>query len=184
MIVGFSPDEVDLERQAWRFNTDDIVCDVIPLEGSIEASLAMSSEGNMIAAMGKYVYASGDGLRQIPPPKPKDYPQRIYFSPNGRYILSVKESTKARYLQAYRANNDFSTLESCGSHSLKGYIMDLNILFHDTAPIFAVTYTTMSPYSGSMGGESLIAVISKEELQFHHISGTSSIDQPIKSNHA
>ncbi len=57
------------------------------------------------------------------------------------------------------------------------HIMDLNILFHDTAPIFAVTYTTMSPYSGSMGGESLIAVISKEKLQFHHISGMFSIDQ-------
>ena len=65
---------MDLERQAWCFNTDDIVCDVIRLEGSIEASLAISSEGNMIAAMGKYVYASGDGLRQILPPKPKDYP--------------------------------------------------------------------------------------------------------------
>ena len=175
---------MDLERQAWCFNTDDIVRDVIPLEGSIEASLAISSEGNMIAAMGKYVYASGDGMRQISPPKPKDYPQRVYFSPNGRYILSVEEQVKARYLQAYRTNHDFSTLESCGSHRLKGYIMDLNILFHDTAPFFAVTYTTMSPYSGSMGGESLVAVISKEELQFHHISGRSSIDQPLKSSHA
>ena len=96
----------------------------------------------------------------------------------------MEETVKARYLQAYRSNDDFSTLESCGSHRLKGYIMDLDILFHNTAPIFAVTYTTMSPYSGSMGGESLVAVISKEELQFHHISGTSSIDQPLKSSHA
>ena len=175
---------MDLERQAWCFNTDDIVLDVIRLEGSIEASLAISSEGNMIAAMGKYVYASGDGLRQISPPKPKDYPQRVYFSPNGRYILSVEEKVKARYLQAYRINDDFSTLETCGSHRLKGYIMDLNILFHDTAPIFALTYTTMSPYSGSMDGESLVAVISKEELQFHHISGTSSIPQSLKPSHA
>lgn len=175
---------MDLERKAWCFNTDDIVCDVIPLKGSIEASLAISSEGNMIAAMGKYIHASGDGLRQISSPKPKDYPQRVYFSPNGRYSLIVEETVKARYLQAYRTNDDLSTLESCGSHRLKGYIMDLNILFHDTAPIFAVTYTTMSPYSGSMGGESLVAVISKEELQFHHISGTSGIDQPLMSSHA
>ena len=167
---------MNLEKQAWYFNTDDIVCDLIPLEGSMEASLAISNEGNMIAAMGKYLYASGDGLRQISSPKPKDYPQRVYFSPNGRYVLSVEETAKARYLQAYRTGDDFSKVEFCGSHRLKGYIMDLNIVFLDSAPIFAVTYTKMSPYSGSMEGESLVMVISKEELHFHQISGTSSID--------
>ena len=167
---------MDLEKQAWYFNTDDIVRDLILLEGSMEASLAISGEGNMIAAMGKYLYASGDGLRQISSPKPKNYPQRVYLSPNGRYVLSVEETVKARYLQAYRTSDDFLTMDFCGSHRLKGYIMDLNIVFHDSAPIFAVTYTTMSPYSGSMGGESLVAVISKEELRVHQISGTSTID--------
>ena len=168
---------MNLERQAWCFNTDDIVYDLIPLEGSVEASLAMSSEGNMIAAVGKYIHASDDGLRQISPPKQNGYPQRVFFSPNGRYILTVEEKREARILQSLRTNDDFSTLEPCGYHRLDGYIMDLNILFHDTAPIFALTYTTMSPYSGSMGGESLIAVISKKELRFHYISGTLSVDQ-------
>lgn len=168
---------MDLERQAWRFNTDDIVRDFIPLEGSIEAGLSVSSEGNMIAAMGKYIHASDDGLRLILPPKQKGCPQRIYFSPNGRYILSVEEKSETRLLQAHKVSSDYSTLELCGSRRLKGYVMDLNMLFHDTAPIFALTYTKMSPYSGSMIGESLIAVVCKEELQLHHISGMFSIDQ-------
>lgn len=173
---GSSPDKINLELLTWCFNTNDTVRNLIELGGSTEAGLAISSEGNMIAAMGKYVHASDDGLRQISPSKQEGYPQRVYFSPDGSYILTVEEKNEARLIQAHRTNDDFSTLESCGSHRLNGYIMDLNIIFHDTAPVFAVTYTKMSLYSGSMGGESLIAVISKEKLQIHHISGMFSID--------
>lgn len=159
--------------QVWRFSTGDLVFHQIPLEGSIEASLAISSEGNLIAALSKYIYSSEDGLRQIHSPKEKGHPQEVHLSPKGRYIVTVEEKSEQRLIQAYKISDEFSTLESCGSYQLEGYVMDLNITFHHTAPIFALSYSKISPYSGSVCGETMIAVISEQEVQVETISGTS-----------
>lgn len=77
--------------------------------------MATSSEGNVIAAMGKFLYASDDALRQIPPPnKQKGHPQQAYLSPHGRFILTIEEKSEGRLLQAYSIDEGFRGIETYG----------------------------------------------------------------------
>ena len=142
--MQISPDTIILERRAWRFNTEDSFCDQIvgasggnffsstlpqllpeknciltlnlqQLEESDETNIAASSKGNVIAVMGKFLYASDDALRQIPPPnKQKGHPQQAYLSPHGRFILTIEEKSEQRLLQAHRIDEDFRGIETCG----------------------------------------------------------------------
>ena len=77
--------------------------------------MATSSGGNVIAAMGKILYAFNDALRQISPPnKQKRHPQQVYLSPYGRFILTIEEKSECRLLQTHRIDEGFRGIETSG----------------------------------------------------------------------
>ena len=85
----FSRDVTTLERRIWQFNADDVIRQQIALEVSPETNLGTSNNGNLITAMNKYIYVSGDDLRQIPSPKQKRPPQQGTYSVVSKYYFRV-----------------------------------------------------------------------------------------------
>ena len=96
-------------------------------------------------------------------------PVSTFFSPNAEYLLAIEEQSGGRLLTLYKMQDD--TVESLDEPQfLEGYIMDINVVFHATAPLFAVSSTSMDSYSGVVTAETRVVEISDGNWTWHHIS--------------
>ena len=166
-----------LGKQVWSFEADTCSFERIhtPIPSMATSSLSMSANGQLVAALGKMIQVSKDGLHDVPLEELPIPSTQVYLSPGGRFILFIDEEN---VLRPYKAQDESSTLSfvTIEPYRLDGYVMDLNIIFHGTAPMFVMTYTSMSPYTGEMMGVTYIAVITEEGLQCHNISRASNIN--------
>ncbi|KAL8998140.1 MAG: hypothetical protein Q9169_002761 [Polycauliona sp. 2 TL-2023] len=136
--------------------------------------MSVSADGRLVAAMGSLMRISEDDVHEIPLEGQISSSTPQHLSPNGQSVLLIDEANTSRVLRGYRARDDTSVnvLRFKSYEALKQYVMDLNVLFHDVAPMFVMTCSAMDSYTGGLVGATYTAVILEDRLLLHVMSGT------------
>ncbi|KAL9601598.1 MAG: hypothetical protein Q9219_002432 [cf. Caloplaca sp. 3 TL-2023] len=161
-----------LEKRVWNFKANSTKDESIPFNSNDTSSTSISTDGSMITIEGDLICVSIKGLQQVPQQKRSKHTTQVYLSPDGRYMVRVEEKNSSRTVRTFRFNNESLGLTALEPRKIDGYVMDFSIVFHEYAPIFAMSYTAMDSVYGGMTGTSEIGIIRDEAVHFHNITGT------------